>query len=63
MITIEEIQNMNPEELAALKKHLSRTLAKRIALRVGVTVAVCTAVHFLVKKFENDSIETETPAE
>ena len=52
MSTLNEINNMTDEEVAALNEELGKKLLKRAALKVAITSVVLVAAHVLVKKLE-----------
>lgn len=57
--TVEDMNNMTDEEMAALRKKIIRSGLKALAIHVGVTALVVGATIFIAKKLENASIEED----
>lgn len=59
MPSIEKINSMSPEELAALNKKLGKRLMLTILVRIATVVAVSLAVSALINKLTTPNDEDE----
>lgn len=50
--TIEDVQRMSPEELAAVKKQAVRNIMGFVAIKIGITVGIALTARHLRKKLE-----------